>query len=352
MRQAIIEVIGFLIFELANNDEADAKQTQKQITQLFNLLLERVLDLSSYVRAKVFAVLAKLTKIKTIKFPKQRLHITTAAVGALDDKVASVRKGAAALLVRLLETHPYGMMHGGMLQRETWEADYKDAVAELDKIESQMGNVVNTGGEEEDKDEGEDKDEDEDEDEEGSKKKKSKAYDETIPHDQLVLIYLHRSDDSMDVDDYIEEKQDNDGDAEEDERSQMSVDEDDDANPKKSQPKKASKLKPRKSTLDFTALSEEQAVLAKYSDQELTALRLRRKYYSDALTFIRQIEGAMEPMCKLLGSTNKAEVLEVMDFFRVAQEYQFESAKVGFCSGLVSRYANSCHRKGLKRCCI
>lgn len=30
----------------------------------------------------------------------------------------------------------------------------------------------------------------------------------------------------------------------------------------------------------------------------------------------------------LLGSTNKAEVLEAMEFFRVAWEYQFDSAEV------------------------
>ena len=147
-----------------------------------------------------------------------------------------------------------------------------------------------------------------------------------------MLIYLFRSDDSMDVDDDNEKKvkEDIGGDTEEDEPS---IDEDDeDATPKKSKPKKSSKLKPRKSELNITALS---TVLAKYSDQELTALRLRRKYYSDALTFIRQIEGAMEPMCKLLGSTNKAEVLEVMDFFRVAHEYQFESAKVSLYSCVI-----------------
>lgn len=31
---------------------------------------------------------------------------------------------------------------------------------------------------------------------------------------------------------------------------------------------------------------------------------------------------------QLLGSTNKAEVLESMEFFRVAWEYQFDSAEV------------------------
>ena len=156
----------------------------------------------------------------------------------------------------------------------------------------------------------------------------------------------------MDDEDDNEEKGEESGgdDTEEDDPSQMSVDED--ATPKKSKLKKASKLKPRKSELDITALSQEQAVLAKYSDQELTALRLRKRYYSDALTFIRQIEGAMEPMCKLLGSTNKAEVLEVMDFFRVAHEYQFESAKVGFYLRFASGHVNLWHRKALKRCCI
>ena len=68
---------------------------------------------------------------------------------------------------RLLETHPYGMMHGGMLQLEIWEADYEGVVAELDKIESQIWNVVNTGGEEQNEDEDEDH-----ENEEGRKKKK------------------------------------------------------------------------------------------------------------------------------------------------------------------------------------
>ena len=59
------------------------------------------------------------------------------------------------------------MMHGGMLQFDIWEAEYKEAVAELDNIESRIGNAVNTGGEEQNEDE-----ENEDEDEEGGKKKK------------------------------------------------------------------------------------------------------------------------------------------------------------------------------------
>jgi condensin complex subunit 1 len=117
------------------------------------------------------------------------------------------------------------------------------------------------------------------------------------------------------------------GDTESEDDEQMSVDEenDGDATPKKL---KTNKLQPRKSQLDVNALNQEQAALAQYDEQALTKIRLQKKFCRDALTFIDEVESAMEPMCKLLGSTNKAEVLEVMEFFRVAHEYQFESAKV------------------------
>src|ERR1700685_3302089 len=64
-------------------------------------------------------------------------------------------------------------------------------------------------------------------------------------------------------------------------------------------------------------------------------------------------------MCQLLGSTNKAEVLEAMEFFRVAWEYQFDSAEVSppfpaphpawlFLTIPIARH----NRSGSKRCYI
>ena len=121
----------------------------------------------------------------------------------------------------------------------------------------------------------------------------------------------------------------------EDGASQMSVDEEnDDTTPKKSR-SKTNKLQPRKSQLDVNALNQEQATLAQYDEQEITKIRLQKKFCRDALTFIDEVESAMEPMCKLLGSTNKAEVLEVMEFFKIAHEYQFESAKVNTTTPLL-----------------
>jgi condensin complex subunit 1 len=93
-------------------------------------------------------------------------------------------------------------------------------------------------------------------------------------------------------------------------------------------PKKLRKKKHRKSELDMSALTNEQAALAALESNQILHLRLRKKYYAEALNFIRQLEGAMDIVGQLLGSTNKMEALEAMEFFRVAYEYQFDSAEV------------------------
>jgi condensin complex subunit 1 len=162
MRMAIIEIIGHLIRDLSNSTDLanDAQQVQKQINSFYDILLERTLDLSSYVRTKVLAVLAKLCDLPT-KFPKQRLAVTRAAVDMLEDKVASARKGALALLSELVVTHPYGLMHGGLMGLEEWQERYNQVTGELKNVEDLVGKAVETGvaqdvsdarGEEEDED--------------------------------------------------------------------------------------------------------------------------------------------------------------------------------------------------------
>ena len=60
MRMAIIEVIGLLIKDLSASDEGDEEQKKKQIKRYFDLLMERFLDLNSWVRSKVLTTLVKL----------------------------------------------------------------------------------------------------------------------------------------------------------------------------------------------------------------------------------------------------------------------------------------------------
>lgn len=150
-----------------------------------------------------------------------------------------------------------------------------------------------------------------------------------------------KTEDGMEVDG---EEEDADKDAEMEERSS---DGEEPRTPKaKMSKRKKKQLKPRKSELNMEALSNEQAALAALESNQILHLRLRKKYYTEGLNFIRQIEGAMYvctlPPCfmalifnrdilgQLLGSTNKAEVLDAMEFFRVAWEYQFDNAEVYF----------------------
>ncbi|KZT24887.1 hypothetical protein NEOLEDRAFT_1156610 [Neolentinus lepideus HHB14362 ss-1] len=316
MRMAMVEIIGCLIRELASSEDlsTDANQAQKQIHGLYDLLLDRTLDLSSYVRTKVFAVLAKLCDLP-VKFPKQRLAITRAAVGALEDKASGVRKNAIALLVKLILTHPYGLMHGGLLGLQEWGGRYKEVCEELQKVEGGMGNAVEREGtvetEGDKKDEEDEREEEEDEEEESSKKKQRRR--------------SAANEDSMDVDEEEIEDSDDDSDASMVEGDEQGG-EGSSASKKKSKPKGK---KPRKSELDMTALTNEQAALAALESSQILHLRLRKKYYAEALNFIRHLEGAMEILGRLLGSTNKLEVLEVIEFFRVAHEYQLDGAEEG-----------------------
>jgi condensin complex subunit 1 len=173
MRIAIVEIIGCLIRELACSEDltSDTHQTEKQLNGLYDLLLERALDLSSYVRSKVFTVLNRLCDLP-VKFPKQRLAITRAAVAALEDKVAGVRKNAISLIVKLMMTHPYGLMHGGLLGIQEWEERYRDVMAELQKTQKALDDTLTGGADTGETDKGDDEREESSSGNRSKKKKK------------------------------------------------------------------------------------------------------------------------------------------------------------------------------------
>jgi condensin complex subunit 1 len=104
-----------------------------------------------------------------------------------------------------------------------------------------------------------------------------------------------------------------------------------------SKQKSKSKKSGRNSELDMAALTDEQAALAALESNQVLHLRLRKRYYSEALNFIRQVEEAAQMIFQLLGSTHKTEVLEGMEFFRVAHEYQLDSAEVSLRMRRVSQ---------------
>ncbi|KAL4072147.1 non-SMC mitotic condensation complex subunit 1-domain-containing protein [Scleroderma yunnanense] len=308
MRMAMVEVIGSLIRELSSaEDNGDTTQAHKQIVGLFELLLSRTLDLSSYVRSKVLATLSKLCDLR-VPFPKQRLEISKHAVAMLEDKASTVRKAAVALLTKLILTHPWGLMHGGPLNLEKWEGYYREVKEKLDKLENAVGKAVERGEKVEGQDEEDEKDEEGDaEQDEADEETESQANSRTTNPNP-------KDDDEMAVDTESHGAED------------MAMhDADNDQQPSRKQKGK----KARKSTMDVTAITSEQEALAALESNEALYLRLRKKYYTEALAFIRLIEGSVESVTQLLGSTNKAEVLEAMEFFKVTYHYEFEGAGIG-----------------------
>ena len=90
--------------------------------------------------------------------------------------------------------------------------------------------------------------------------------------------------------------------------------------------RRKSKVKPRPS-MSLADIPVRQA-LEQFDGQKLLHLQLRRKYCNEGIHFIQHIENASEIISRLLGSTSKAEVLESIEFFRVAHSYEMENAQV------------------------
>ncbi|EXJ95709.1 condensin complex subunit 1 [Capronia coronata CBS 617.96] len=80
---------------------------------------------------------------------------------------------------------------------------------------------------------------------------------------------------------------------------------------------------------------EEQIAAVKKAEEEaatsevLGKLQLTRKYYLEALKFIEVVHDASEIAVQLLSSPNKAEVIDVMDYFVTIDAFKVETARKG-----------------------
>ncbi|CAM1503589.1 Fc.00g011800.m01.CDS01 [Cosmosporella sp. VM-42] len=83
-------------------------------------------------------------------------------------------------------------------------------------------------------------------------------------------------------------------------------------------------------------MTEEEKVAAIQKAQEEAAtseaiekLTLTRRYYNEAIKFIDVLHDATVTICQLLGSRNKSEVIEAIDYFEVGDAYNIEQNKMG-----------------------
>jgi condensin complex subunit 1 len=90
---------------------------------------------------------------------------------------------------------------------------------------------------------------------------------------------------------------------------------------------------PRKQPAEMTD-EEKIAAIQKAQEEAATSeaiekLTLTKRYYTEALKFIDVLHEATGTVCQLLGSRNKSEVIEAMDYFEIGDAYNIEQNKVG-----------------------
>jgi condensin complex subunit 1 len=90
---------------------------------------------------------------------------------------------------------------------------------------------------------------------------------------------------------------------------------------------------PKKPAAEMTD-EEKIAAVRKAQEEAATSeaiekLTLTKRYYTEALKFIDVLHDATGMVCQLLGSKNKSEVIEAMDFFEIGDAYNIEENKVG-----------------------
>ncbi|KUJ14859.1 uncharacterized protein LY89DRAFT_620076 [Mollisia scopiformis] len=251
LRCALIEVCGNLVADLSKQEERGDNH-KSQLNAFFDVLEERFLDLNPYCRCRTIQVYVKLCGLEQ-KFPKRRQKAAELAARSLEDKSSNVRRNAIKLLGTLIKTHPFNVMHGGMLSQKEWNARLDAVDAELNALKPPAGTPGGLDG-------------------------NDKTVDTQLLDDATVI----ESD---------------------------------------------SPQKPMTDEQKIAAIKKAQEEAA--TSEAINKLTLTRRYYVEALKFIEVLHGATTTICQLLGSKNKSEVIEAMDYFHTGDAYDIEQNKLG-----------------------
>ncbi|KAF2195528.1 condensin complex component cnd1 [Zopfia rhizophila CBS 207.26] len=135
LRCSIIEVCGNLIDMLSKKEREERSGNHEgQINAFFDVLEERFLDMNPYCRCRAIQVFVKLCDLET-KFPKRRQAAAELAARSLEDKSSNVRRNAIKLLGKLVSTHPFAAIHGGLLSYKEWNARLEACDAQINALQ-------------------------------------------------------------------------------------------------------------------------------------------------------------------------------------------------------------------------
>jgi condensin complex subunit 1 len=136
LRCAMIDVLGNLITMLSKQSER-SDNTEKQIGIFFDVIEERFRDINPYCRSRVMQVYMKLCDLEET-FPTQRQAAAEAARRSLEDKSSNVRRNAIKLLGKLVSTHPFTALHGGLLASKDWIPPLEECSAQIEEYKAQL----------------------------------------------------------------------------------------------------------------------------------------------------------------------------------------------------------------------
>ncbi|KZV59289.1 ARM repeat-containing protein, partial [Peniophora sp. CONT] len=315
MRNAIVEVYGALICYLLRQWETtdDADHTLKTIHHIYDALIERTQDSSSYVRSRVYQVLVKVLTapnedpLKNVKTQRsvapQRMEVTMEACLALMDRTATVRKYALICLQTLLNTHTFPTAKEGDkdecrdLPRQYFRERYNELRSLKRTHEAALAAILRDDAPGED-----------------AQLPVDTAHEAAIFKKKWSKKRRAEGDDAMEVDGEVVEDEE----AESDDDADSIISDDGDES-------KENLL----TTLDLPNLDEAQRARVKHEAQLIEKAQLYKKYFWDGLRFIKIIHSALKTARDLLGSKHKAEVLEAMELFRVAHIWKVSTAEAG-----------------------
>ncbi|KAI1135530.1 condensin component [Hypoxylon sp. FL0543] len=108
--------------------------------------------------------------------------------------------------------------------------------------------------------------------------------------------------------------------------------------------------KPKEMTDEEKAAAIQKAQEDAATSEAIEKLTLTKRYYTDALKFIEVLHEATSTICQLLGSKNKSEVIEAMDYLEIGNAYNIEDNMVGIrrMMRLIWTKGNSDEGKGVQ----
>lgn len=285
MRCAMLEVIGNLIIKLQLDGDTLSVSNETQVERFFDVLIERFRDSNAFVRSKLLQVLSRLCELRPGNkpaIPKQRLlEVIKLAIGRLKDKTINVRRQAIKFLTVAVDTHPFSM-DSRKLSRTVFEA----RIVELEHALARL-----------------------------------------LSSEELSTLFASNSPDSVqnitDVDatDKVASQQ-----------QTLLLHENVPSQREHGVEKLVNSLDPVTSDNPFLvgegeATNDESN--ARPSEDEVSKLQLIYMYYCDERKFVGLIDTAVPLICTLLGSANRQEVVDAMDFFHLAEFYKIEAAEQG-----------------------